>query len=142
MPFWVSLLCFGIPAGIIFLGIYVGFPALDRAGVPMFLNFMLFTAGPLVLMFAAYKLKNTTPGIISHWIQNGIGLILITLGILGLGSLVVFSVGMGAVISMTGSTAVTLDEKIISFRGVSGGLLILFSLGSIVPKILLERLRR
>ena len=53
MPFRVSLLCFGIPSAIIFLGIYVGFPALDRAGVPMFLNFMLFTAGPLALMLAA-----------------------------------------------------------------------------------------
>ena len=61
MPIWMSLLCFGIPSLIATLGIYVGVPALDRAGVPLFLNFMLFTAGPLALMllaaFVAYRLE-------------------------------------------------------------------------------------
>jgi membrane protease YdiL (CAAX protease family) len=37
----------------------------------------------LSLSFVAYKLKNTTPGIIVHWINNGLGLIMIILGILG-----------------------------------------------------------
>ena len=53
MPIWMSLLCFAIPSLIITVGIYVGVPTLNRVGVPMFLNFTLFTAGPLVLMFVA-----------------------------------------------------------------------------------------
>jgi membrane protease YdiL (CAAX protease family) len=61
MPIWVSLLCFGIPTVIATLGIYVGIPALDQAGAPLFPNFMLFTAGPLALMllaaFVAYRLE-------------------------------------------------------------------------------------
>ena len=61
MPVWMSLLYFGIPSLIATLGIYVGIPTLDRVGVPLFPNFMLFTAGPLVLMlvsaFVAYRLE-------------------------------------------------------------------------------------
>ncbi len=38
----------------------------------------------LSVSFVAYKLKNTTPGIIAHWIQNGLGLIMILLGVLGI----------------------------------------------------------
>jgi len=53
MPIWMSLLCFAIPSLIITVGIYVGVPTLNRVGMPMFLNFTLFSAGPLVLMFVA-----------------------------------------------------------------------------------------
>jgi membrane protease YdiL (CAAX protease family) len=57
----MSLLFFGIPSLIASLGIYVGIPALDRAGVPLFVNFLLLTAGPLALMllsaFVAYRLE-------------------------------------------------------------------------------------
>jgi membrane protease YdiL (CAAX protease family) len=53
MPFWMSLLYFGIPSLVATLGIYVGIPAFNRAGVALFPTFMLFTAGPLVLMFMA-----------------------------------------------------------------------------------------
>lgn len=37
----------------------------------------------LSLSFVACKLKNTTPGIIAHWINNGLGLIMLVLGVLG-----------------------------------------------------------
>ena len=61
MPLWLAVLYFGMPSAIITVGIYVGVPLLDRAGVPMFWNFFLFTAGPLVLMFfaafVAYRLE-------------------------------------------------------------------------------------
>jgi len=57
----MSLLYFGIPSLIATLGIYVGIPTLDRIGVPLFANFILFTAGPLALMLvsalAAYRLE-------------------------------------------------------------------------------------
>ena len=53
MPFWKSLLFFGIPCLVTTVGIYVGVPALDRVGVPMALNFSLFSAGPLAAMFVA-----------------------------------------------------------------------------------------
>lgn len=61
MPFWMSLLYFGIPSLITTVGIYIGIPTLDRVGVPLFLNYILFTAGPLILMFmaafVAYRLE-------------------------------------------------------------------------------------
>jgi membrane protease YdiL (CAAX protease family) len=38
----------------------------------------------LSLSFVAYKTKNTTPGILVHWINNGLGLVMILLGVLGL----------------------------------------------------------
>jgi membrane protease YdiL (CAAX protease family) len=62
MPFWMSLLHFGVPSLVATLAIYAGVPALDRAGVPLFLNFVvLCTGGPLTLMFlaalAAYRLE-------------------------------------------------------------------------------------
>jgi len=59
----------------------------------------------------------------------------------GLGSLVVFSIVLGALIFLAGSTAVTFQEKMISFCGASGCLLIMFSLGILIPKILLEKIR-
>jgi len=53
MPFWMSLLYFGIPSLIATFAIYVGIPALDRAGVPLFVSFFLCTVGPMALMFLA-----------------------------------------------------------------------------------------
>jgi membrane protease YdiL (CAAX protease family) len=53
MPIWQSLLYFGIPSLLATLGIYVGIPTLDRAGAPLVLSFLLFTAGPLALMLVA-----------------------------------------------------------------------------------------
>ena len=61
MPFWLSSLFFGIPSAIGWLGIYVGLPALARAGVPLFWNSLLCIVGPLALMlaaaFVAYRLE-------------------------------------------------------------------------------------
>ena len=61
MPFWMALLFFGIPMLIATLGIYVCIPWLDKLGVPLFINFFLFTAGPMMLMFlaafVAYRLE-------------------------------------------------------------------------------------
>lgn len=64
MPLWASILHFGIPSTLMTLGIYVGIPILDRAAVPMLLNFFLFSAGPLALMLfaalVAYRLEGNT----------------------------------------------------------------------------------
>jgi membrane protease YdiL (CAAX protease family) len=40
--------------------------------------------GALLLSYVATRLKNTTPGIIFHWVNNGMTLVATTLGILGL----------------------------------------------------------
>jgi len=40
--------------------------------------------GALLLSFVAFRLKNTTPGIIYHWTNNGLTLVATALGILGL----------------------------------------------------------
>jgi membrane protease YdiL (CAAX protease family) len=40
--------------------------------------------GALLLSYVACRLKNTTPGIIFHWINNGLTLVATTIGILGL----------------------------------------------------------
>jgi membrane protease YdiL (CAAX protease family) len=40
--------------------------------------------GALLLSYVAYRLKNTTPGITFHWVNNGLTLVATTLGILGL----------------------------------------------------------
>lgn len=65
MPLWQSSLFFGIPSAIGWLGIYVGLPALDRAGLPLFWNSMLCIVGPLGLMLAAafvvYRLEGNPP---------------------------------------------------------------------------------
>jgi membrane protease YdiL (CAAX protease family) len=54
MPFWVSLLCFGIPSATGWLSVYVLMPALAKLGIPLFWNFWLCLSGPLVgLLIAA-----------------------------------------------------------------------------------------
>jgi len=52
MPLWMSLLLFGIPAAIAFLLFYFLCPFLDRAGMPLFANFLVGSI-PFVLLFAA-----------------------------------------------------------------------------------------
>ncbi len=39
--------------------------------------------GALFLSYVAYRLKNTTPAIVAHWTQNGIALLALVLGVLG-----------------------------------------------------------
>lgn len=61
MPIWLSLLLFGIPSLVATLGIYWAIPTFDKAGLPLLVNFFLFTAGPMVLMLLsaliAYRLE-------------------------------------------------------------------------------------
>jgi len=62
IPFSKALLFFGIPTLIVTVGIYFCIPLLDKTGFPLFLNFFLFTGGPLILMFmasiVAYRIEN------------------------------------------------------------------------------------
>lgn len=61
MPFWMSLLFFGIPTAIGLLSVYVVLPALDRAGEPTVwtYNFTLYGVLPLLLVasLVAYGLE-------------------------------------------------------------------------------------
>jgi membrane protease YdiL (CAAX protease family) len=63
----MSLLYFGIPSLVATVAIYVGIPALDRAGVPLFTSFFLCTAGPMVLMFLAAFLAYRMEGNPLSW---------------------------------------------------------------------------
>jgi membrane protease YdiL (CAAX protease family) len=64
MPLGLSLGCFGIPAGIGILGLYLLLPALRRAGVPELWNYTVSFAGmfPLLLGAAliAFRLEGNT----------------------------------------------------------------------------------
>jgi membrane protease YdiL (CAAX protease family) len=64
MPFWMSVLCFGISSAIATISIYVGVPRLIQAGIPLLTSFFLFTSGPMAIMFlasfAAYRLEGHT----------------------------------------------------------------------------------
>ncbi len=53
MPFWMSLIFFGIPASIIGIGFYWGIPLLARMGIPFFWSYNLFMGIPAMLMFVA-----------------------------------------------------------------------------------------
>jgi len=61
MPLWMALLCFGVPAVMGILGLYLAMPALARAGVSLFWNYILTVVGmfPLLLVAAlvAYRLE-------------------------------------------------------------------------------------
>ncbi len=61
MPFWQSLLYFGIPAVLGAVALYVLLPVLNRAGMPMLWCFVITVAGmfPLLLLAAliAYRLE-------------------------------------------------------------------------------------
>ncbi|WP_368645074.1 hypothetical protein AB4027_09005 [Alkalibacterium putridalgicola] len=53
MPFWQSLLYFGIPAAIFIISIYVIMPLLGEGGVDPVLNYTLTLMGPVILLFGA-----------------------------------------------------------------------------------------
>jgi membrane protease YdiL (CAAX protease family) len=53
MPFWQSVAFFGIPSLVFVIFIHVLLPALDRAGVPIFLNFLISLGIPLGLLILA-----------------------------------------------------------------------------------------
>jgi membrane protease YdiL (CAAX protease family) len=59
MSLWQSVGYFGIPTLLFAIAIYILLPALDRAGVPLFLNFLISLGGPLGLLtlasVAAYR---------------------------------------------------------------------------------------
>jgi hypothetical protein len=61
MPFWMSLLFFGIPFIIGWISVYTIMPALNKSGFPMFWNFWecltLPLAGMLITALAAYRLE-------------------------------------------------------------------------------------
>jgi membrane protease YdiL (CAAX protease family) len=53
MPFWMSLLYFGIPSALGWTSVYIFMPALNKLGFPMFWNFWLCLTGPLAGMLIA-----------------------------------------------------------------------------------------
>jgi hypothetical protein len=53
MPVWMSLLFFGTPAAIGVAGLYVVMPALARAGLSLFWNYMLTMVGMFPLLLGA-----------------------------------------------------------------------------------------
>jgi hypothetical protein len=53
MALWQSLGHSGIPALMFTLAIYILLPALDRAGMPLFLNLLISLGGPLGLLVVA-----------------------------------------------------------------------------------------
>jgi membrane protease YdiL (CAAX protease family) len=54
--------------------------------IPFWWNLISLLPSTLSLSFVASRLKNTTPGIIAHFVLNGLGFVMILLGILGIGS--------------------------------------------------------
>jgi len=61
MPFWSSILFFGVPSAAGWLSIYFLMPTLAGMGIPLFWNFWLCLAGPLIGMliaaFVGYRLE-------------------------------------------------------------------------------------
>ena len=53
---------------------------------PFWWNLIALLPSTLSLSFVSSRLRNTTPGIVVHFAMNGLGYIMILLGILGLGS--------------------------------------------------------
>ena len=53
MPFWMSLIFFGVPAAIIGVGFYWGIPFQVRKDIPFFWSYNLFMGIPAFLMFVA-----------------------------------------------------------------------------------------
>jgi membrane protease YdiL (CAAX protease family) len=68
MSFWQSLGFFGIPWLFFVLSIYVLLPALDRAGVPIFLNFLISLGIPLGLLIVASCVAYRREG--RPWVWN------------------------------------------------------------------------
>ena len=65
MPLWVSLLCFAIPSAAGWIGVYLGLPALEEAGMPVFWAFWLCItlplAGMLVASLVGFRLEGHPP---------------------------------------------------------------------------------
>jgi len=61
MPFWMSLLFFGIPSAAGWVSVYIIMPTLNKLGFPMFWNFWfcltLPLAGMLITALVAYRLE-------------------------------------------------------------------------------------
>lgn len=61
MPFWLSLIVFGVPATLGLFSLYVVFPALDAAGAPVIWNFTFSVYGMFFLLLmaslVAYRLE-------------------------------------------------------------------------------------
>jgi membrane protease YdiL (CAAX protease family) len=58
MPFWLSLIFFGVPGIIIYWGMYSGVPLLLESGVPLVIAFALLSVPGIILLFlslAAYR---------------------------------------------------------------------------------------
>ncbi len=53
MPFWLSLLLFGIPTAVFFASFYVGIPLLERVGLEPIVSFLMALTVPMALMFTA-----------------------------------------------------------------------------------------
>ena len=53
MPFWMSLIFFGVPTAIIGTGFYWGIPLLAERGIPFFWSYNLMMGIPAMLMFIA-----------------------------------------------------------------------------------------
>jgi membrane protease YdiL (CAAX protease family) len=54
--------------------------------VPFWWNLIALLPSTLSLAFVTSRLRNTTPGIIAHFTLNGLGLVVILLGVLGVGT--------------------------------------------------------
>jgi len=62
LPLWMALLCFGAPAVMGVLGLYVAMPALSRAGIPLFWNYMLTVVAMFPLLLAA--------ALVAYWLER------------------------------------------------------------------------
>jgi membrane protease YdiL (CAAX protease family) len=51
---------------------------------PFWWNLVLLLPSTLSLSFVTSRLRNTTPGLIAHFVMNGLGYVMILLGILSL----------------------------------------------------------
>jgi len=51
--------------------------------LPFWWNLLAMLPSTLSLPYVASRLKNTTPGIIAHFTMNGLGFVMILLGVLG-----------------------------------------------------------
>jgi membrane protease YdiL (CAAX protease family) len=67
MPLWMSLLFFGVPTVIGAAGLYVVMPALARAGLSLFWNYMLTVVGMLPLLLGAALVAYRLEGRALSW---------------------------------------------------------------------------
>jgi membrane protease YdiL (CAAX protease family) len=67
MPLWIALPFFGVPAVIGVIGLYVVMPALARAGVSLFWNYMLTVVGMLPLLLGAALVAYRVEGRALSW---------------------------------------------------------------------------